>query len=691
MTRPVPCLASLLTCSTAAAALFAALPAQAAPRAILCLDPAAVADEHGHVHHTAPAGRLIRLAQASDAPAATGNEAPPDATQLAAELGDLLQACSYEGDKLTVRADSLVKTPQGEGREVVDQIMKFTGLPPNFEVVEGPVPNAAAMIVVDENDLPLRVIAYNRDFIQEVRTATAGNDWAPISIMAHEIGHHLSGHTLIPGGSQPPIELEADRFSGFVLNKMGASLGDTTRAIDTLIPEADGPTHPGRAKRLAAVTAGWTDSCAQSGKPDCAPPAAAPAASPAVAAAPAEGSSKNPAPVAAPAAPPVAAAPADTAQPGVPPTLPGGDSAARPAPGTVIAADADLMARPQAELEAMLIEVMGKLGDPAADQNALLAQMEALNIALATKNGMTVVQGGADLAQSGPKDVVPVPDPAAIPRKGDRFVYDAMGILNPEGKAQLEQRAFEAARDVGVEVVTIVTDDLHGMTPDTYAATMLRQLRAGKMDVGNGAVVVIAPKTLESGLAVGPGLAIIYGYGGGVDQLRSAASAFVDSLASGADPAAPAITEQVGWAADRILRDADNLDWELRFNNLAAMDKAFAEHQAQLTASGASYDPEKDPVASRLVRVEATVTDRTPQDSALSKFVNPGSEALSGPALLAKTPDGRDLMLYASPLVEHLMTAPLVEGQRYSMVLREETLDITPASFAVVSYDALAD
>lgn len=667
----------LLLCSSAAAALVA-IPLHAAPRKVLCLDPAALAAE-GHARSDAPAGRLIRLAQATDAAPAVPEpaEPKPDAAQLAAELGDMLQACSYDGSALRVAASALTASSSGDGRQVVDQIMTFTGLPPNFEVVEGPVPNAAAMIVLDDNDLPVRVIAYSRDFIREVRAATADNDWAPISIMAHEIGHHLSGHTLVPGGSQPPIELEADRFSGFVLNKMGASLPDTTRAIETLIAEADGATHPGRAKRLKAVSAGWTDSCEQGGKADCAaPPAAvtAPAVPPETAPAPATGT---------------ATAPAPGGADGTLPALPPGGAPDRLAPGTVIAADADLMARDQSELEAMLVELMGKMGDPSVDQDALLRQLEALNLALANKNGMTVVQGGADLAQIAAPDALPAPDPAAIPRKTDRFVHDAMGILPAAGKAALEARAYDAARDIGVEVVTIVTDDLHGLTPDAYAAAMLRQLRVGKMDVGNGAVVVLAPKSLQSGLAIGPGLAVIYGPGEGLSQLRSAADAFVDSLAKGADPAAPAITEQAGWTADRILRDADALDWQVRFASLAAMQAEWAAHQKRLTDTGTAYDPEQNPVWQRLVRVEMTVTDRSPQDGPLARAVNSGAEALYGPALSARTPDGTDLMLYASPLVEHLMTAPLSEGQSYSMVLREQSLDSEPPSFTVVNYDLL--
>ncbi|MBK8068385.1 MAG: hypothetical protein IPK27_12370 [Rhodanobacteraceae bacterium] len=96
-----------------------------------------------------------------------------------------------------------------------------------------------------------------------MRAATANNDWAPISIMAHEIGHHLSGHTIMPGGSQPPTELEADKFSGFVLYKMGAMLADAQKAMNTLVPEQDGKTHPGRSKRVQAIQEGWTQACSQ--------------------------------------------------------------------------------------------------------------------------------------------------------------------------------------------------------------------------------------------------------------------------------------------------------------------------------------------------------------------------------------------------------------------------------------------
>ena len=182
---------------------------------------------------------------------------------MVAEVAMALQACSYDGSPLQVNPAQLALGVNASGKDVVAQIMRYTGLPQNFDVVEGQVPNAAAVIMLGPDKLPRRVIAYNPQFMSEVRAATANNDWAPISIMAHEIGHHLSGHTIMPGGSQPPTELEADKFSGFVLYKMGAMLADAQKAMNTLVPEQDGKTHPGRSKRVQAIQEGWTQACSQ--------------------------------------------------------------------------------------------------------------------------------------------------------------------------------------------------------------------------------------------------------------------------------------------------------------------------------------------------------------------------------------------------------------------------------------------
>lgn len=171
-------------------------------------------------------------------------------------------ACNYDGSPYdATNAANMSATEEGEA--VVEKILAFTGLPQNFKVQQGEVPNAAAVILQEPDGTLARYILYNKDFMQMVDDRTK-NNWAGISILAHEIGHHLSGHTLLAGGSQPAIELEADKFSGYVLYKMGAGLKEAQIAMNTLVPDEDGDTHPGRPKRLQAILDGWNQACKQS-------------------------------------------------------------------------------------------------------------------------------------------------------------------------------------------------------------------------------------------------------------------------------------------------------------------------------------------------------------------------------------------------------------------------------------------
>lgn len=145
-----------------------------------------------------------------------------------------------------------------EADQAISQIVTRTGLRKNFRINAGAVQNAAAMIEPPST----RFIVYNPSFMIEVRNST-GNKWAPISILAHEIGHHLQGHTLEQGGSRPSIELEADEYSGFVLQRMGATLADAKIAMEKLGSENGGSTHPARRDRLAAIARGWAAACEQ--------------------------------------------------------------------------------------------------------------------------------------------------------------------------------------------------------------------------------------------------------------------------------------------------------------------------------------------------------------------------------------------------------------------------------------------
>jgi hypothetical protein len=161
--------------------------------------------------------------------------------------------CSYFGESIPENVTAFSSNREAES--VIDRIVTASGLSRNFQIRAAGVPNAAAVIYGNA-----RFILYNPLFIKEIRSST-GTEWAAISIMAHEVGHHLNGHTLTSGGSRPNLELEADYFSGFVLQKLGASMSDATVAMQKLGTSIATSTHPAKNDRLAAISSGWSKSC----------------------------------------------------------------------------------------------------------------------------------------------------------------------------------------------------------------------------------------------------------------------------------------------------------------------------------------------------------------------------------------------------------------------------------------------
>lgn len=163
------------------------------------------------------------------------------------------RGCDFYGaeDGATSLSDDIYTfMPTRAAREVVEEIVAQVGLPQNFSILAANVPNAAAVIRDSQ-----RYILYSEAFMAQITSSTA-TEWAAKTILAHEVGHHLAGHTIVPGGSRPPTELEADSFAGFAVGKMGATLAQAQSPFRQM-SEAGSPTHPPRSARLEAVSVGW--------------------------------------------------------------------------------------------------------------------------------------------------------------------------------------------------------------------------------------------------------------------------------------------------------------------------------------------------------------------------------------------------------------------------------------------------
>lgn len=137
--------------------------------------------------------------------------------------------------------------------EMLSEIMKVTGLQANFELRPADVLNIEASISHKK-----RSILYNPSFINWVNKMT-GDKWGVMALIAHEVGHHLNGHTILKSGSTPELELEADQFAGFVMHKLGASLGQAQEVMKYIAKTEASKTHPARDSRMQAIATGWNE------------------------------------------------------------------------------------------------------------------------------------------------------------------------------------------------------------------------------------------------------------------------------------------------------------------------------------------------------------------------------------------------------------------------------------------------
>lgn len=212
---------------------------------------------------------LTKLKEICDAQLLTGQECTEKRSQIWEKynnpLNEVSWYCNYDGSELSI--DTL-DYQEGEFSEyserasasaAVKEILDAAGLSPNFVVRSNGVPNAAAMVRGNT-----RFIEFNPSFIQQLKS-NSGTNWAVYSVLAHEIGHHLQGHTLSNTGSRPNIELEADEYSGFILASMGATKQEALAAMNVFGSDRGSITHPAKSQRLAAISRGWEKGSKESG------------------------------------------------------------------------------------------------------------------------------------------------------------------------------------------------------------------------------------------------------------------------------------------------------------------------------------------------------------------------------------------------------------------------------------------
>lgn len=169
-------------------------------------------------------------------------------------------SCSYgqqDAKYISCLLSNKITSENSEATAVIDKILQPIGIKRNFVIL--PCDNIQNALAVTTNS-GTRYIIYDNAFLSTLSILTS--DWTKASILAHEIGHHLSGHTLKTSTSleqQRQKELEADEFSGFILFKLGATLQQAQAAMKLVASEGSDiySTHPSKDKRISAIKTGY--------------------------------------------------------------------------------------------------------------------------------------------------------------------------------------------------------------------------------------------------------------------------------------------------------------------------------------------------------------------------------------------------------------------------------------------------
>ena len=178
--------------------------------------------------------------------------------QTFAQSKDELDLC------MVIQANSF--TSNTEAENALDRILDVIGVSKNFVLTPcDKISNAVATAYKGT-----RYILYDREFMNLISKNT--NDWSNLFIFAHEVGHHINGHSIdlllytndvVDAPSLEKSrkqELEADEFAAFVLAKLGANLSQLNKVITLISNNSDDTysTHPKRDKRLASVKVGYS-------------------------------------------------------------------------------------------------------------------------------------------------------------------------------------------------------------------------------------------------------------------------------------------------------------------------------------------------------------------------------------------------------------------------------------------------
>lgn len=195
-------------------------------------------------------------------------------TLLAVATNNLVaQTVNFSGQQVSQSelCNSLGFQDNAEAKNALDKICAAAELVNNYILM--PCPNVGTCLALVRDDVPM--IVYDNKFLEKIKTYgfsekkisnnTSLVDWNSLTILAHELGHHVNQHFSKLRSSADFIlknEIEADEFAGATLYKLGATIDQVKESYASL-PEEATFSHPARLSRLQAVEKGYSNALAK--------------------------------------------------------------------------------------------------------------------------------------------------------------------------------------------------------------------------------------------------------------------------------------------------------------------------------------------------------------------------------------------------------------------------------------------
>ena len=148
------------------------------------------------------------------------------------------------------------RAPHPDAVRSLEWLTRSLGVDGNFTLLEGVFSKGYTAIAAVHSRHRGRFIVYDA---AKFKWTPDAPDWEEVTILGHEIGHHLNGDTNLVYPHDRAAwarELHADQTAGFLVSQLGGPLSGA-QSFFRRVSREGGETHPPRDQRLAAVERGW--------------------------------------------------------------------------------------------------------------------------------------------------------------------------------------------------------------------------------------------------------------------------------------------------------------------------------------------------------------------------------------------------------------------------------------------------